>query len=308
MSAPSPARAAEPLLSVRDLVVHYGVIRALSGISLEVRRGQVVALIGANGAGKTTTLRAVSGMVRPTAGAIAFQGEPLAALPPHAIVARGLAQAPEGRGIFLNLTVKENLDLGAYLRRDRDGIEADRERSYALFPILRERLHQVSGTLSGGEQQMLAVARALMSRPTLLLLDEPSLGLAPQVVERIFQVLRDVNAAGVSILLVEQNAHKALRDRRPRLRARDRRRRHAGHGARAPRVPRGAKGVSRRVMAVLACVDPGVVIEPGYEPSLPGPPATDHSCVAEGKAVSRGARPALLRGYSNGQAADPPLS
>jgi len=209
VSGPAPG-GAEPLLAVRDLVVHYGVIRALSGISLEVRRGQCVALIGANGAGKTTTLRAISGLVRPSGGAIAFRGEDLVTLPPHAIVARGLAQAPEGRGIFLNLTVKENLDLGAYLRSDRAGVDADRERSYELFPILRERRLQVSGTLSGGEQQMLAVARALMSRPTLLLLDEPSLGLAPQVVERIFQVLRDINAAGVAILLVEQNAHKAL--------------------------------------------------------------------------------------------------
>jgi len=205
-----PVPAGGSLLSVSGLVVHYGVIRALSGISLNVGEGQCVALIGANGAGKTTTLRAISGLVRPSEGTIAFRGSELVGLPSHAIVARGLAQAPEGRGIFLNLTVKENLDLGAFLRRDRDGIDADRERSYDLFPILKERRAQVSGTLSGGEQQMLAVARALMSRPTLLLLDEPSLGLAPQVVERIFQVLRDINRAGVSLLLVEQNAHKAL--------------------------------------------------------------------------------------------------
>jgi branched-chain amino acid transport system ATP-binding protein len=199
-----------PLLEVRDLVVHYGVIQALSGISLSVHRGQVVALIGANGAGKSTTLRAISGLVRPTSGSITFQDRDIGGLPSHAIVARGLAQAPEGRGIFLNLTVRENLDLGAYLRRDRDGVEADRERAYALFPILRERREQVSGTLSGGEQQMLAVARALMSRPTLLLLDEPSLGLAPQVVDRIFQVIREINEAGTSLLLVEQNANMAL--------------------------------------------------------------------------------------------------
>ncbi|GEJ57597.1 ABC transporter ATP-binding protein [Anaeromyxobacter diazotrophicus] len=198
------------MLSVKDLVVHYGAIEALRGVSLEVPEGQVVALIGANGAGKTTTLRAVSRMLRPTSGSVRFRGEELTRLMPHDIVARGLAHAPEGRGIFLNLTVKENLDLGAFLRRDGDGIAADRERMFSLFPILRERMSQVAGTLSGGEQQMLSVARALMSRPKLLLLDEPSLGLAPQVVERIFQVLRDVSAQGVALLLVEQNAHKAL--------------------------------------------------------------------------------------------------
>jgi branched-chain amino acid transport system ATP-binding protein len=199
-----------PVLSLRDLVVHYGVIRALSGISLEVPRGEIVALIGANGAGKSTTLRAISGLVRPTSGAVDYAGRSLLGLPSNEIVALGVAQAPEGRGIFLNLTVRENLELGAYLRRDRAGIEADRERALALFPILKERRDQVSGTLSGGEQQMLAVARALMSRPTLLLLDEPSLGLAPQVVDRIFQVIQEINEAGVSLLLVEQNANMAL--------------------------------------------------------------------------------------------------
>jgi branched-chain amino acid transport system ATP-binding protein len=200
----------DALLSIRDLVVHYGVIRALSGISLEVPKGRIVALIGANGAGKSTTLRAISGLVRPTTGSVEFQGRSIAGLASHEIVAKGVAQAPEGRGIFLNLTVKENLDLGAYLRRDRAGVDADRERAYALFPILKERGGQVSGTLSGGEQQMLAVARALMSRPTLLLLDEPSLGLAPQFVDRIFQVIQEINEAGVSLLLVEQNANMAL--------------------------------------------------------------------------------------------------
>jgi branched-chain amino acid transport system ATP-binding protein len=190
--------------------VHYGAIVALRGISLEVPPGQVVALIGANGAGKTTTLRAISKMIRPSGGRVTFQGEDVTALPAHACVARGMAHAPEGRGIFLNLTVKENLELGAYLRNDRDGIAADAAKAYALFPILAERSSQVAGTLSGGEQQMLAVARALMSRPKLLLLDEPSLGLAPQVVERIFGVLREVNDSGVALLLVEQNAHKAL--------------------------------------------------------------------------------------------------
>ena len=200
----------EPVLSVKDLHVHYGVIEALRGVSLEVPEGKVVALIGANGAGKTTTLRAISRMLRPSAGSVRFKGEELTRLMPHDIVARGLAHAPEGRGIFLNLTVKENLDLGAFLRRDSAGIAEDRERMFVTFPILRERMNQVAGTLSGGEQQMLSVARALMSRPKLLLLDEPSLGLAPQVVERIFQVLKDISAQGVALLLVEQNAHKAL--------------------------------------------------------------------------------------------------
>jgi branched-chain amino acid transport system ATP-binding protein len=200
----------EPILSVKNLKVNYGAIEALRGISLEVPDREVVALIGANGAGKTTTLRAISRMLRPVGGSVQFHGEEITRLPPHEIVARGIAHAPEGRGIFLNLTVRENLDLGAFLRTDSDGIKQDMERSFALFPILKERIDQVSGTLSGGEQQMLAVARALMCRPKLLLLDEPSLGLAPQVVDRIFQVLRDVSAAGVALLLVEQNAHKAL--------------------------------------------------------------------------------------------------
>jgi branched-chain amino acid transport system ATP-binding protein len=200
----------ESVLTVKDLQVHYGGIHALRGVSLEVQDGQAVALIGANGAGKTTTLRAITRMVRASAGSVRFRGEELTRLQPHEIVARGLAHAPEGRGIFLNLTLRENLELGAFLRTDRDGIAADLKRSFELFPILKERIDQVSGTLSGGEQQMLAVARALMCRPRLLLLDEPSLGLAPQVVERIFQVLKDVVQSGVSLLLVEQNAHKAL--------------------------------------------------------------------------------------------------
>jgi len=198
------------VLTVKDLQVHYGAIHALRGISLEVPDGKVVALIGANGAGKTTTLRAITRMLRVTSGSVRFRGEELTRLQPHEIVARGLAHAPEGRGIFLNLTVRENLELGAFLRKDGDGIRSDLERSFQLFPILKERVDQVAGTLSGGEQQMLAVARSLMSRPQLLLLDEPSLGLAPQIVERIFQVLREVSQSGVSLLLVEQNAHKAL--------------------------------------------------------------------------------------------------
>jgi branched-chain amino acid transport system ATP-binding protein len=201
---------AEAVLTVKDLFVNYGAIEALRGVSLEVPDRQVVALIGANGAGKTTTLRAISKMLRPLSGSVRFRGEEITKLPSHQIVARGMAHAPEGRGIFLNLTVRENLDLGAFLRTDAAGIAEDLEKAFALFPILKERLNQVAGTLSGGEQQMLAVGRALMSRPKLLLLDEPSLGLAPQVVERIFQVLRDVSQSGVALLLVEQNAHKAL--------------------------------------------------------------------------------------------------
>jgi branched-chain amino acid transport system ATP-binding protein len=199
-----------PILEVKGLRVAYGAIEALHGIELEVPAGEVVALIGANGAGKTTTLRAISKMLRPSGGTVRFLGEDVTGLPSHRLVARGMAHAPEGRGIFLNLTTGENLALGAYLRTDRAGIAKDQERVYGLFPILAERRSQVAGTLSGGEQQMLAVGRALMSRPKLLLLDEPSLGLAPQVVERIFGVLRDVNRDGVSLLLVEQNAHKAL--------------------------------------------------------------------------------------------------
>ena len=199
-----------PLLEVDGVKVAYGAIQALKGVTLKVGKGEVVALIGANGAGKTSTLRAVSGMLKPVGGHIRFSGEDTTGAKAHTLVPRGMAHAPEGRGIFPNLTVLENLELGAYLRNDADGIAADLEKSYALFPRLKDRRKQLAGTLSGGEQQMLAIARALLSRPKLLLLDEPSLGLAPQVTETIFRNLRDVNAAGVSILLVEQNAHLAL--------------------------------------------------------------------------------------------------
>ncbi len=203
-----PAR--EAWLDVKDLSVSYGAIKALKGISLSVGKGEAVALIGANGAGKTSTLRAVSGMVKPAGGVITLHGENITGLKSHTLVPKGLAHAPEGRGIFPNLTVQENLDLGAYLRRDKDGIEADAKKCFGYFPRLAERRAQMAGTLSGGEQQMLAIARALMSRPTLLLLDEPSLGLAPQVTQTIFKILKEVNAQGMSILLVEQNAHLAL--------------------------------------------------------------------------------------------------
>jgi branched-chain amino acid transport system ATP-binding protein len=198
------------LLEVHDLDVHYGGIHALHGVSFAVEAGQIVALIGANGAGKTTALRAISGLVRPSGGRVVFAGDRITGLPAHAIVARGLAHVPEGRGIFANLTVEENLQLGAYLRDDPTAVARDRDRALELFPRIRERLHQNAGTLSGGEQQMLAIARALLARPRLLLLDEPSLGLAPQIVQRIFQILTTIVAEGTTILLVEQNAHMAL--------------------------------------------------------------------------------------------------
>jgi branched-chain amino acid transport system ATP-binding protein len=201
---------AEPLLELHALDVHYGAIHALRGISILVGQGEIVSLIGANGAGKTTTLRAVSGMLRPSAGQIRYQGAPIAGLRPHRLVARGLCHAPEGRGIFPNLTVRENLLLGAFLRRDAQGIAQDMQKGFKLFPILEERAAQMAGTLSGGEQQMLSIARALMARPRLLLLDEPSLGLAPTVVETIFTIVQEINKQGVTILLVEQNAHLAL--------------------------------------------------------------------------------------------------
>jgi branched-chain amino acid transport system ATP-binding protein len=198
------------LLAVEDLDVHYGGIHALHRVSFAVDEGQIVALIGANGAGKTTALRAISGLVRPSGGRVRFAGQPITGLPAHAIVARGLAHVPEGRGIFANLTVEENLQLGAYLRGDPAAVARDRDRALELFPRIRERMDQNAGTLSGGEQQMLAIARALLARPRLLLLDEPSLGLAPQIVQRIFQILTTIVAEGTTILLVEQNAHMAL--------------------------------------------------------------------------------------------------
>ena len=199
------------LLEIVDLDVHYGGIHALKGVSFAVESGQVVTLIGANGAGKTTTLRAVSGLVRASAGRVKFNGEDITNLRPHEIVARGLSHVPEGRGIFSNLTVDENLQLGSFLRHDHAGIAKDRKRALELFPRLAERLGQNAGTLSGGEQQMLAIARALLARPKMLMLDEPSLGLAPQVVALIFQIVKSIVAEGTTILLVEQNAHMALR-------------------------------------------------------------------------------------------------
>lgn len=200
-----------PLLDVADLEAGYGPINVLHRVSITVQAGEIVALIGANGAGKTTTLMTVSGLVRTRGGSIKFDGKDLARMPAHQVVKNGLAQAPEGRKIFPRLTVRENLQMGAYTRTDRDGIAADLERMYSLFPILRERQTQAGGLLSGGQQQMLAVARALMARPKLLLLDEPSLGLAPQIVVQIFDVIRELNRQGMSVLLVEQNARMALK-------------------------------------------------------------------------------------------------
>jgi branched-chain amino acid transport system ATP-binding protein len=213
MTAPAMLGAREArtdLLEVRDLHVSYGAITALRGVSLTVGQGEVVALIGANGAGKTSTLRAISGMLKPKSGHIRLAAQEIQGLRSNLLVPKGMAHAPEGRGIFLNLTVMENLELGAYLRRDTAAIKQDLDYVFGLFPRMRERMKQQAGTLSGGEQQMLSISRALMSRPKLLLLDEPSLGLAPQVVETIFRILREVNGRGVSILLVEQNAHLAL--------------------------------------------------------------------------------------------------
>ncbi len=197
------------MLSLEEVHVRYGQIHALKGISLQVSEGQIVALLGNNGAGKTTTLKAISGLLRPHQGTIAFHGARIDTVAPHQIVHQGIAHVPEGRKVFHHLTVQENLEMGAYARSDGE-IGEDMEKIYRLFPRLRERRNQLAGTLSGGEQQMLAISRALMARPTLLLMDEPSLGLAPRLVEIIFQVIREIRARGTTILLVEQNAHLAL--------------------------------------------------------------------------------------------------
>jgi branched-chain amino acid transport system ATP-binding protein len=199
------------MLTLENVNVYYGGIHALRGVSLRVEAGEVVTLIGANGAGKSTTLRAITGLLTPRSGRIRFEGEDITGLPAHQLVARGISMAPEGRGIFANLTVLENLEMGAYRVRDQAQIRSDIERGFTLFPRLRERVKQRSGTLSGGEQQMLAIARALMSRPKLLLLDEPSLGLAPIVCHTIFATIDEIKAAGTTVLLVEQNANAALK-------------------------------------------------------------------------------------------------
>ncbi|MGW7436849.1 ABC transporter ATP-binding protein [Streptomyces sp. NPDC054849] len=198
------------LLKVEDLKVAYGKIEAVKGISFEVNEGEIVCLVGTNGAGKTTTLRTLSGLIKPKSGNITFDGQPLAAVPAHKIVSLGLAHSPEGRHIFPRLTIAENLQLGAFLRTDKDGIEKDVQRAYEMFPILGERRKQAAGTLSGGEQQMLAMGRALMSQPKLLMLDEPSMGLSPLMMQKIMATIKELKAAGMTILLVEQNAQAAL--------------------------------------------------------------------------------------------------
>ena len=200
------------LLEVRDLHVHYGRIEAIKGISFDVEDGEIVTLIGANGAGKTTTLKTVSGVRPVTSGSITFDGTDITAMPPHRRVELGLCQSPEGRGIFPGMTVLENLDMGAYTRRDRKtaAYRSDIDRVFDLFPRLAERRTQTGGTMSGGEQQMLAIARALMAKPRLLLLDEPSMGLAPMIVQQIFEIITEINQQGTTVLLVEQNAQQAL--------------------------------------------------------------------------------------------------
>lgn len=198
------------LLELTDVHAYYGKIHALKGISLTVESGEIVSLIGGNGAGKTTTLRTISGLLHPQQGTVIFDGEDISNYPAHELAPKGIAMVPEGRGIFAKLTVQENLEMGAFRRTDKDGIARDMERGFTLFPRLAERRKQVAGTMSGGEQQMLAMARALMSAPRLLLMDEPSMGLAPVLVETIFQTVTEINEQGVTVLLVEQNAHMAL--------------------------------------------------------------------------------------------------
>ncbi|MEY2634247.1 MAG: hypothetical protein RIS75_187 [Actinomycetota bacterium] len=199
-----------PMLEVKDLSVAYGKIVAVKSLSLEVHEGEIVTLLGSNGAGKSTTLRAISGLLPPRSGSISFEGQSLVGVPGHEVVGRGICHSPEGRRIFGNMTVDENLALGAFLRNDHAAITADRDHVLDLFPRLKERINQKAGTMSGGEQQMLAVARALMGRPRLLLLDEPSMGLAPNLVEEVFQKIVQINKDGVTVLLVEQNANRAL--------------------------------------------------------------------------------------------------
>ena len=198
------------MLQVKNLCVSYGAIKALKGISFDVEKGEIISLIGSNGAGKTTTLHSISNIIKKQSGSVFFEGEDISDMSADKIVARNLIQVPEGRRVFANLTVKENLELGAYLRKDKAEIARDMEKVFSLFPRLKERVRQAAGTLSGGEQQMLAMGRAIMSKPRLLLLDEPSMGLAPILVDEIFEIIKRINADGTTILLVEQNAYKAL--------------------------------------------------------------------------------------------------
>ncbi len=198
------------MLKVENLEVYYGAIHAIKGVSFEVKAGEIVTLIGANGAGKTTIMHTTSGIIKPQVGTITFDGKDITHTRAHTIVEMGMAQVPEGRRVFATMSVKENLEMGAYSRKDKGSLEADYDMVYQRFPRLKERRKQLAGTMSGGEQQMLAIARALMSRPKLMLLDEPSMGLAPILVDEVFSIIRDINKDGTTILLVEQNAHKAL--------------------------------------------------------------------------------------------------
>ena len=210
LPSPAPNATNEAMLVANGLKVSYGGIQAVKGIDLEIRRGELVTLIGANGAGKTTTLKAITGLLPWAGGEVTYLGQSLAGKPTYQLLRDGLAMVPEGRGVFARMSIVENLRMGAYVRSDEADIKGDIERMFAIFPRLKERAHQVAGTLSGGEQQMLAMARALMSRPRLLLLDEPSMGLSPLMVEKIFEVVRDISKEGMTILLVEQNARLAL--------------------------------------------------------------------------------------------------
>jgi branched-chain amino acid transport system ATP-binding protein len=209
-AAPIPPPPETVILELRDIDVFYGRTQALRGVSLHVNRGEIVALIGSNGAGKTTTLRTISGLVRPSRGAVLLDGEEIHHLGAELVARRGVGHSPEGRRLFSRMTVRENLEMGAFSRRDADGVRADFDRVHTLFPRLREREGQLAGSLSGGEQQMVAIGRALMARPRVLLLDEPSLGLAPILVDAIFEVISEINAAGTTVLLIEQNARLAL--------------------------------------------------------------------------------------------------
>lgn len=198
------------MLTIKNLNVYYGAIHAVKNLNMEVGDGEIVTLIGSNGAGKSTTLHTISGLIKPKTGSILYKGEEIVGIPAHKLVGRGLVQVPEGRHVFAEMTVMENLDMGAYLRTDKDGIARDKERVFEKFPRLKERVSQTAGTLSGGEQQMLAMGRALMSRPQLLILDEPSMGLAPLLVREIFSIIKEINSEGTTVLLVEQNANMAL--------------------------------------------------------------------------------------------------
>lgn len=198
------------MLTIKNLNVYYGAIHAVKDLNMEVGDGEIVTLIGSNGAGKSTTLHTISGLIKPKTGSILYKGEEIVGVPAHKLVGRGLVQVPEGRHVFAEMTVMENLDMGAYLRTDKDGIARDKEKVFEKFPRLKERISQTAGTLSGGEQQMLAMGRALMSRPQLLILDEPSMGLAPLLVREIFSIIKEINSEGTTVLLVEQNANMAF--------------------------------------------------------------------------------------------------